>query len=394
MVFPSRRGNSDASARRRIVRPIVALLVLGCASTVAAVPGQAYTAKVEPAFLCNMEGQAAARAAGESVRPPSGAAVVAGSPVSLSAESPWPLTFAVASSPALLSSPDIDSGAGALQPAGSSPESAPGHTYTFTSTKATTTPGTIYWAASISSNSIPICAGLPAESFTTPTQMLTVLPASPMPVPSTPTSAPPPPAPPIALSLVGKPGLDPKGVTFTVTCEAPTGQSCEGTSALSSSELLVGRRIVGLSATRRRSTKRVAIGNTTFTAAAGQTRTVVVTLDATAHNLLARLHKLPATLTVTLTNAATGVRVVIAKDTVSIVTLDTPSIERMVEQSILSRRHIHAKVTCPTVVIKVIGNNFTCTVTTTVGKGKHQRHERTPFTVTQVTEGHAAYESV
>lgn len=64
--------------------------------------------------------------------PPGGASVQAGTPVVFSGLSGQPVTFAVASSPALLSSPDIDGGVGAAQP-----ESA----YAFTSTKASATPG-------------------------------------------------------------------------------------------------------------------------------------------------------------------------------------------------------------------------------------------------------------
>jgi hypothetical protein len=77
--------------------------------------------------------------------PASGATAPAGAPVTFSGKafsggSDYALTFSVASSPTLLSTPDIDSGPGSLQPGTS--------TYTFTSTKATAVPGTIYWAAS------------------------------------------------------------------------------------------------------------------------------------------------------------------------------------------------------------------------------------------------------
>ena len=108
-------------------------------------------------------------------------------PLTFSAASESPLTFAVASSAAALSSPDIDSGIGLVQP--ESPSAGP-PTYTFTSTKATTTPRTIYWDVSFSDADIPACAGLTPQIHTTPADTLTVLPPPPAVVTSTPVPAP------------------------------------------------------------------------------------------------------------------------------------------------------------------------------------------------------------
>lgn len=99
--------------------------------------------------------------------PADGATVVAGTPVTFSGESgvESPMTFMVASSQALLSSPDIDSGLGASQPLSQ---------YTFTSTKAAATPRTIYWTASFT-RTLKDCEE-PPVTFTLPARTLTVLP--------------------------------------------------------------------------------------------------------------------------------------------------------------------------------------------------------------------------
>jgi hypothetical protein len=97
------------------------------------------------------------------LEPANGATVPAGTPVTFSGESNYALTFSVASSEALLSSPDIDSGAG----------SQSGAFYKFTSTKATATPRTIYWRASFTFT--PGECESPS-TFTTSVRTLTVAP--------------------------------------------------------------------------------------------------------------------------------------------------------------------------------------------------------------------------
>lgn len=59
--------------------------------------------------------------------------------------------------------------------------------------------------------------------------------------------------------------------------------------------------------------------------------------------------------------------------------LNTPHIQRAIEQSILAQRHVHAKVVCPKVVPQQKGHNFTCIAT--VGK------TTTPFVVVQQNNG-------
>jgi hypothetical protein len=66
--------------------------------------------------------------------------------------------------------------------------------------------------------------------------------------------------------------------------------------------------------------------------------------------------------------------------------LNTKHISRAIEQSIFSKRHIHAKVTCPKVVPQQKGRDFNCIAT--IGKNK------TPFTVIQQNDsGYVTYGS-
>jgi len=64
-----------------------------------------------------------------------------------------------------------------------------------------------------------------------------------------------------------------------------------------------------------------------------------------------------------------------SSSTAAKVNLNTPHVERAIERSILSERHVHAKVVCPRVVPQQKGHNFTCIAT--VGKNT------TPFAVVQ-----------
>jgi hypothetical protein len=75
------------------------------------------------------------------------------------------LSFAIASSEALLATPNVDSG--------SPPNAAGTQRYSFTSTKATASAGTVYWHASFSTAGMPHCAHVRTE--TTAVRTLTVL---------------------------------------------------------------------------------------------------------------------------------------------------------------------------------------------------------------------------
>jgi hypothetical protein len=109
--------------------------------------------------------------------PPEGADVPAGTIVTFSAESgraSMPLTFRLASSPTLLSNPDIASGAGTQELTA---------TYWFTSTAASALPRTVYWAASFTLN-LKGCES--PFTYITPARVLTV--TAPQPPPSPPSS--------------------------------------------------------------------------------------------------------------------------------------------------------------------------------------------------------------
>jgi hypothetical protein len=117
----------------------------------------------------------------------------------------------LASSPALLSSPNVDSGPGSLQPGT--------YTYTFTSTKAAASPGTIYWAASFA-RVLPDCEGR-LFTYTTPPRTLTVLTPLLPPAPMSPALV----SQPVQLSItpasfrIGRPT-----VSYRINCSA----SCSG----------------------------------------------------------------------------------------------------------------------------------------------------------------------
>jgi hypothetical protein len=165
---------------------LVALGALGCAAALPAPSAWAFVVPTPPWTYCVSDSEGNKRLLEGTLSPPTGSTVLAGSPVTFSGESTWIPTFAVASSPALLSQPDIDNGLGSLRPGTSS-------SYTFTSTKATAAPRTVYWAASFSTNEVPACAGLtPYVTDTTPVHTLVVLPASSTPPTATPPTAMPP----------------------------------------------------------------------------------------------------------------------------------------------------------------------------------------------------------
>jgi hypothetical protein len=71
---------------------------------------------------------------------------------------------------------------------------------------------------------------------------------------------------------------------------------------LTTLERLLGQRISALFARQKRHSKRVVIGSKSFSLAAGAQQKLVVPLNATGRNLLARFHRIPATLKVTLLN--------------------------------------------------------------------------------------------
>jgi hypothetical protein len=82
------------------------LAVLGCASAMLAAPAHGYTAGEPPPWaICGSASIASLGVLEHSLSPSSGATLEAGAPVTFSGQSESPVTFAVASSPALLASP-------------------------------------------------------------------------------------------------------------------------------------------------------------------------------------------------------------------------------------------------------------------------------------------------
>jgi hypothetical protein len=141
------------------------VVVLACAIAVLASPAHTLASEPPPWLICagsEIADEAAAHAM--PLEPADGATVPAGTPITLSAETNTVLMFSVASSQALLSSPDIDSGTG----------SQSGVFYRFTSTKATATPRTIYWTASFTLT-LHDCES--PSTFTTPVHTLVVVPS-------------------------------------------------------------------------------------------------------------------------------------------------------------------------------------------------------------------------
>ena len=65
-----------------------------------------------------------------------------------------------------------------------------------------------------------------------------------------------------------------------------------------------------------------------------------------------------------------------------------------IEESFLTKRHIHANVTCPTHVEQRAGNNFTCEASGFAGSGKSRKPFRVHVAVTQVNNaGYVKYVS-
>ena len=171
LVGLTRRSVSVASAT---------LLVAVCGLAIASAnPAQGYaeSGTAAPWAVCSAASQTNLRVFEASLGPTDGATVTAGMPVTFTGHSESQPTFAIASSPALLPGPDIDSGLGSALPEPSSAGPPVVYAYAFTSAKASAAPGTVYWDASISDATIPACAGQTPGASTTKVRTLTVQPA-------------------------------------------------------------------------------------------------------------------------------------------------------------------------------------------------------------------------
>ncbi len=158
--------------QRRTVSAIGAAMVIAMGA-VAAVSAHAYTVgPPSESLLCSSEAIAALGVVENFLSPANGSTVVVGTPITFSSDSSQPLSFAIASSEALLSTPNVDSGPGSPSPP--PPNAAGTQNYSFTSTKATSTAGTVYWQASFSTAAMPHCADY-VRTEKTAVRTLTVL---------------------------------------------------------------------------------------------------------------------------------------------------------------------------------------------------------------------------
>lgn len=274
-------------------RRLVALGALGCATVVTALPAQAYEAKISPQLTCALGKEGAEVEAQHMLlpAPPNGATVLEGTPVTFSGESSHALMFSVASSPALLSSPDIDGGQGSSH-LGSS-------LYTFTSTEATATLRTIYWAASFTFT--PEDCESPF-TFMTPAHTLTVVSPSPT-------------AEEAAIkqkqeeeaaakkkreeeaAATGSVSLDEVTIDVQSAHEAAVKLACTGTGMCSGKLSLMGE--VPLKKGKKTKVETEVIGTATFSISAAKTTTVKLTLNTTGRRLLSTDHgRLDASLTI------------------------------------------------------------------------------------------------
>jgi hypothetical protein len=261
----------------------VALCALG-GIMLAAVPAYALESGPPPWAIC-AGGRVADEAVARGVRlePADGTTVTAGTPVTFSGESNHPLTFSVASSEALLSSPDIDSGTG----------SQSGAFYTFTSTKSTATPRTIYWTASFTLT--PEDCETPS-TFTTPVRTLVITPsaaelaaakrqqeeaAAKKKSEEEPAST-------------GSVSLDETTIDVQSTDEAAVKLACTGAGACAGKMTLTVKSTKGGRGSRRgkkSSNPTATIGSARFSISAGKTAVVKLALNATGRALLKADHK-------------------------------------------------------------------------------------------------------
>jgi hypothetical protein len=162
--------------RRRGALSVSGAAVVLAAVLATAVPAQAYKEyEVGPpseALLCYAEASSALGVVENFLSPASGSMVAAATPITFSSDSSQPLSFAIASSEALLSTPNVDGGPGSPGPP--PPNAAGTQHYSFTSTKATATAGTVYWQASFSTAAMPHCADY-VRTEKTAVRTLTVL---------------------------------------------------------------------------------------------------------------------------------------------------------------------------------------------------------------------------
>ena len=256
--------------------------------TALASPAVAYEIeKPSPSLIC-LTSKHAAEVGVEHMplEPANGATVPAGTPITFSGESNQALTFSAASSPALLSSPDVDSGTG----------SQSGAFYRFTSTKATAAPRTIYWAASFTFT--PNECESPS-TFTTPVRTLIITPSEAelatakrqqeeAAVKKTHEEEA------AAVAVIGSVSLDGSRITVQSSGVAAVKLACTGTGTCGGKLTLTGKT----KPKNGKKAKTETIGTASFSVSAGKTTIIKLALNAIGRSLLSADHgRLNATLT-------------------------------------------------------------------------------------------------
>jgi hypothetical protein len=175
----NRQSRSGLGCRRWAGR-FAMLGLLGYATVAMSLPSQVYgQAQIPPQWLrCATESLAIEAVLNRSLSPSDGATVTVGTNVAFSGVASAPVTFAIASSPGDLASPENDHGSSTVQPELASPGAPTLFSYAFSSTTAAATPGTVYWDASFSNENLPECEGVTPEVYTTGVHTLTVLPVA------------------------------------------------------------------------------------------------------------------------------------------------------------------------------------------------------------------------
>lgn len=136
-------------------------------------PAAGFTLGVGPTEMCFASTVAATGVIEASMASANEATATAESQITLLATARVPLTFSVASSPDLLTMPDVASGPGVAQ-SSSSPT-----VYTFSAGAISSVPRTLYWDVSFSNTALPECAEALFKVITTAARTLTVVPATP-----------------------------------------------------------------------------------------------------------------------------------------------------------------------------------------------------------------------
>jgi hypothetical protein len=121
-------------------------------------------------------------------------------------------------------------------------------------------------------------------------------------------------------SLTGTPTTESAKPRFDLRCKGQSGQVCKGGAKITTYEKLAAdsNSVTGLSASPSGKGKLVTLANISWSVRAGRAITVIVQVNPTAHNLLKKFGKVPATLTIAPTYNGYIVTALTAKITFSV----------------------------------------------------------------------------